>query len=173
MPVPNTTTRGHERDAHLHRRPGRALVDGFGLHDVRPIKMTMNVANAAAPPISVPPIRTLATSASRAPWKIILKPAQMIAIVTTAIEIVTRIALTLVTVVLILSKPCADAETASPASDEEGEGGGDALAKNQGTKTHDGHLESVEVKGGGARCRQGGPRTAAPVRRAAVTTRAT
>src|SRR5450755_1786123 len=59
--------------------------------------------------MSVPPIRTFATSASLAPWKIILKPAQMIAIVTTAIEIVTRIVLTLVMVVLILSKPCAAA----------------------------------------------------------------
>ena len=57
--------------------------------------------------ISVPPISTFATSARRAPWKIILKPAQMIAIVTTAIEIVTRMVWTFVTVVLILSKPWA------------------------------------------------------------------
>src|SRR4051812_1223290 len=46
-----------------------------------------------------------ATSTRRAPWKIILKPAQMIAQVTTAIEIVTRIELTVMIVVLILSKP--------------------------------------------------------------------
>src|SRR3954465_411917 len=76
----------------------------------------MKLAKAAAPPINVPPSSTLETSVSRAPWKIILKPAQMIAIVTTATEIVTRMALTLVTVVLTLSKPGAEAADAAVAT---------------------------------------------------------